>query len=271
MATNDLLAERRDGILYLTMNRPDKLNAMSDAMLGALVEELSQAGRDNEIGCVVLTGAGRGFCSGGDIGGMSQRNQAAAQAGAAPMPVEYAVGRLRHSMEASRLLHEIPKPTIAAVNGAAAGAGLSLAMACDLRLAADNARFTTAFGNVGFSGDFGGTWTLTQLVGPAKARELYFMPDVIGADDALRIGLVNRVYPAASFRDEVDKVAHRIASGPRIAYAYMKANLNEAINCEFKVNLDREAFGQTLTGRTQDHREAVKAFLEKRPPKFQGH
>jgi 2-(1,2-epoxy-1,2-dihydrophenyl)acetyl-CoA isomerase len=143
-------------------------------------------------------------------------------------------------------------------------------MACDLRIASDAARFGTAFARVGFGGDYGGTWSLTRLVGSAKARELYFLADIIGADEALRIGLVNRVVPAASFKDELHKLAKKIANGPTIAYSYMKANLNAAVTHEFSELLDREAWGQTMTGRTEDHREAVKAFLEKREPTFKG-
>ncbi len=160
--------------------------------------------------------------------------------------------------------------TIAAINGPVAGAGLSLAMACDMRIAVDNARLGTAFARVGFSGDFGGTWSLTRLVGSAKAREMYFLADMVDANEALRIGLVNKVAPAASFKDDVHQLATRIANGPTVAYAYMKANLNAAINHEFRELCDREALGQTMTGRTEDHKEAVKAFLEKRQPKFQG-
>ena len=173
-------------------------------------------------------------------------------------------------MEVSRILHEMPKPVVAQLDGAAAGAGLSIALACDLRVASASCKITTAFAKVGFSGDYGGTWSLTHLVGSAKARELYFLADVIGADEALRIGLANRVVSAASFKDEVHAIASRIANGPTIAYGYMKANLNAALNHEFNELLDREAWGQTMTGRTEDHREAVKAFLEKRPPTFKG-
>lgn len=262
----DLLVELRDRVLYLTLNRPDKLNAMSAEMMNGLNNELLKASHDPKIGAVVVTGAGRGFCSGGDITAMRARNEAT---GPAPT-VEERVANLRQGEEVSRLLHEMPKVTIAAVNGPAAGAGLSVAMACDLRIASDNARFGTAFARVGFSGDYGGTWSLTQLVGSAKARELYFLPDVIDANEALRIGLANRVVPAASFKDEVEKLAKRIANGPTVAYTYIKANLNLALTHEFRELLDREAWGQTLTGQTEDHKEAVKAFLEKREPKFQG-
>jgi 2-(1,2-epoxy-1,2-dihydrophenyl)acetyl-CoA isomerase len=147
---------------------------------------------------------------------------------------------------------------------------LSIALACDLRIAADTARFGTAFARVGFSGDFGGTYLLTQLVGPAKARELYFTAEVIGAEEALKLGMVNRVVPAAALTEEVQAFAKRIAAGPIIAYSYMKAHLNLALKSDLRTILDRESYGQTLTGLTEDHKEAVKAFLEKREAKFKG-
>ena len=263
----DLLTELKDRVLYLTLNRPDKLNVMSAEMMGGLVDQLTRAATNPDVGAVVVTGAGRGFCAGGDITAMRDRNEG----GGGPAPsLEDRVAGLRRGEEASLMLHEMAKVTIAAVNGPAAGAGLSVAMACDIRIASDTARFGTAFAKVGFSGDYGGTWSLTRLVGSAKARELYFLADVIGADEALRIGLVNRVAPAASFRDDVHALASRIAGGPSVAYSYMKANLNAAITHEFNELLDREAWGQTMTARTEDHREAVKAFLEKRPPTFKG-
>lgn len=266
MANDHLLTELKDRVLYLSLNRPDKLNAMSNEMMTGLLDALTQAASDSKIGAVVVTGAGRGFCAGGDITAMRARNESSA-----PAPtIEERVAGLRRGEEASLLLHEMQKVTIAAVNGPAAGAGLSLAMACDIRLASDAARFGTAFAKVGFSGDYGGTWSLTRLVGSAKAREMYFTGDIIGADEALKLGIANRVFPAASFRDEVHAFASKIANGPTIAYSYMKANLNAAINHELRELLDREAWGQTMTGHTEDHREAVKAFLEKRPPTFKG-
>jgi 2-(1,2-epoxy-1,2-dihydrophenyl)acetyl-CoA isomerase len=273
----DLIAERRDGVLYLTMNRPDKLNALSDQMIAGLLEELGRAAHDREVGAVVLTGAGRGFCAGGDIGRMRDRNEAGGAAAASSanpsageQGIQTRISSLRRSEEVSLLLHEMPKVTIGAINGPAAGAGLSIALACDLRIASDAARFGTAFARVGFSGDFGGTYLLTQLVGTAKARELYFTAEVLGAEEALKLGMVNRVVPAASLTEEVNAFAKRIAAGPVVAYSYMKAHLNLALKSDLRTILDRESYGQTLTGLTEDHKEAVKAFLEKREAKFQG-
>ena len=268
--TEHLIARRHDGVLDLTLNQPDKLNALSDSMIAGLLEELGRAAHDPDVRCVVVSGAGRGFCSGGDVSRMRDRNEGAAAGKAAEQTVEQRMATLRRAEEISLMLHELPKPTIAAINGAAAGAGLSLALACDLRIAADSARLITAFARVGFSGDFGGTWLMTRLVGPARAKEFYFLADPIEASQALALGLVNRVVPAASLMAETAALAKRIASGPAIAYGYMKANINAALTADFRTLLDREAVGQTLTGRTEDHREAVKAFLEKRQPTFKG-
>jgi 2-(1,2-epoxy-1,2-dihydrophenyl)acetyl-CoA isomerase len=173
-------------------------------------------------------------------------------------------------MEVSRLLHESPKPTIAMINGPAAGAGLSLALACDMRFMASGARISTAFANVGYSGDFGGSYFLTQLVGPAKARELYLLAEKVDAQEALRIGIVNRVFAEDKLRDETMAVARRIAGGPRVAYRYMKRNINAAESGSLREVFDLEAFGHTRTGETEDHKEASKAFIEKRPPAFKG-
>ena len=173
-------------------------------------------------------------------------------------------------MEVSRLLHEIPKPTIAAIPGAAAGAGLSIALACDMRIAAEGAKITTAFAKVGLSGDFGGSWFLTRLVGTAKARELYYLSDVILAEEAQRIGMVNRVVSPDALADEARTLALRLASGPRIALGFMKRNLTLAETEPLGCALDQEALNHSRTAVTEDHREAAKAFVEKRAPQFKG-
>jgi 2-(1,2-epoxy-1,2-dihydrophenyl)acetyl-CoA isomerase len=177
---------------------------------------------------------------------------------------------LRARMETSRWLHEMPKPTIAMLRGPAAGAGLSLAMACDLRIASDTARLGTAFARVGYSGDFGGSYYLTQLVGTAKARELYFTADLLDAPQALSLGLVNRVVPDARLEEETMALASRLARGPRVAFRYMKRNMNAAESASLKEMLDLEAWHHTRTGMTEDHREAARAFVEKREPQFKG-
>ena len=260
----ELLEELKDKVAVLTLNRPDRLNAMSPPMLDALLEALPRLAADPDIGVVVLTGAGRGFCAGGDVKAMAEGRESIGTT------LEEKAQGLRSRMEVSRWLHEMPKPTIAMVRGAAAGAGLSLALACDLRVASDSARFATAFARVGYSGDFGGSWFLTQLVGTAKARELYFTADIVDAQQALALGIVNRVVPEARLEDETMALAARLARGPRIAYRYMKRNFNAAESGTLKDLLDLEAWHHTRCGMTEDHREAAKAFVEKREPVFRG-
>jgi 2-(1,2-epoxy-1,2-dihydrophenyl)acetyl-CoA isomerase len=260
----DLLESVKDGVAVLTMNRPERLNALSGTMLAALAEALSRLGEDAEVGVVVLTGAGRGFCAGGDVKGMAEGSEMAGTT------LEERAQGLRRHMEVSRWLHEMPKPTIAMVRGPAAGAGLSLALACDIRIAGDSARFATAFARVGYSGDFGGSYYLTQLVGTAKARELYFTADIVDAGEALALGLVNRVVPDARLEDETLMLAGRLARGPRVAYRYMKRNMNAAETGTLKDLLDLEAWHHTRCGMTEDHREAARAFVEKREPTFRG-
>jgi 2-(1,2-epoxy-1,2-dihydrophenyl)acetyl-CoA isomerase len=266
----ELLVQNRDNVLYLTLNRPDKLNALSEGIISGLLDNLRRAAGDDNVGAVVVTGAGRGFCAGGDIGRMRERNEKGAGDGDHAASLDQRIAGLRRSEEVSLLLHELPKVTIAAINGPAAGAGFSISLACDIRIASDQARMGTAFARVGFSGDFGGSYFLTKILGTAKARELYFTGEMLTAQQALDEGIVNRVVPAASFADEVHAFARRIASGPRVAYSYMKANLNAAVYSDVRTMLEREALGQSLTGLTEDHKEAVKAFLEKREPKFSG-
>ena len=260
----DLIEMVKDGVALLTMNRPDRLNALSNEMLDAMLEALPRLADDPNVGVVVLTGAGRGFCAGGDVKAMAEGREMAGDT------LEERAQGLRSKMEASRWLHEMPKPTIAMVRGAAAGAGLSLALACDIRVAGESAKFGTAFARVGYSGDFGGSYYLTQLVGTAKARELYYTAELVDAKQALALGLVNRVVPDDRLEEEAMALAGKIARGPRVALRYMKRNLNAAESGTLKDLLDLEAWHHTRTGQTEDHREATKAFVEKREPTFRG-
>ena len=260
----DFLEQVKDGVAILTMNRPGRLNAMSRPMLEAMEAALGRLAGAPEIGAVVLTGAGCAFCAGGDVKAMAEGAEVAGGS------LEERAQQLRARMEVSRWLHEMPKVTIAMVRGAAAGAGLSLALACDLRVASDTARFATAFARVGYSGDFGGSWYLTQLVGTAKARELYYTADIVDAQQALTLGIVNRVVPDTRLEEETMALAGRLARGPRVAYRYMKRNFNAAESGTLKDCLDLEAWHHTRTGMTEDHKEAAKAFVEKREPTFKG-
>ena len=259
---SDLLETIDDGVATLTLNRPDRMNAFSKEIMDGLLAGLPRLAGDPSVGVIVLTGAGRAFCAGGDVKRMA--------ADETPPSEAEATANLRQRMEVSRMLHEIPKPTIAMVNGAAAGAGLSIALACDLRFAGESARFITAFAKVGFSGDFGGTYFLTKLVGSAKARELYFTADPVSARQALALGIVNRLFPDEDLQKETLAFARRLANGPRVALGLMKQNLNIAESGTLSELLDAEAVGQIRTGRTEDHREAAKAFVEKRAPVFVG-
>ncbi len=258
----ELIETIEDGIATLTFNRPERMNALSTPIMEGLLYGLPRLAGDPAVKAVVLTGAGRAFCAGGDVKDM-------AQGGEKPSAAE-ATAHLRSRMEVARILHVLPKPTIAMINGPAAGAGLALALACDLRIAGVSARLVTAFVRVGFSGDFGGTYFLTRLVGTAKARELYFTGRPVDADEALSLGLVNRVVPDEELASVTMELARSLAQGPSIALGLMKRNLDCAEGGGLAELLDMEAAHQVQTGRTEDHREAAKAFVEKRAPIFTG-
>lgn len=259
--TEDLKFELDERVATLTMNRPDKLNALSSAMIESAIGHLERCATDPDVGAVVLTGAGRGFCAGGDIEAM---------ASAGNPTLEEAIDVQKRVHRFSWLLYELPKVTIAAINGAAAGAGLGLALSCDLRIATKRAKLLTAFAKVGFGGDFGTTWNLARLVGPAKAKELFFLSDAVLGEEAVQLGLVNRAVEGDAFSDEVATMARRIAHGPLVSYRYMKENVNLAMTADCRTLLDREALTHLRCGQTDDHREGVAAFLEKRAPAFRG-
>jgi len=261
MAEEVILTSITDRVATLTFNRPDKLNALSLDLIKRSVDSLNEWSANPEIGCVIVTGAGRAFCAGGDVSTMAQDDTET---------LEQKIDRLRQMHELSRVLYDMPKVTIASVNGFAMGAGLGVCLACDLRIASGQARFGTAYAKVGYGGDFGTTWLLTQYVGGPKAKELFFLGDIIDANEAHRIGLVNRVVPHDSLQSEVSNTASRIAQGPLTSFRYMKANINLASSADFRTMLDREAETHMRCSMTDDHKEGVRAFMEKREPKFVG-
>jgi len=261
MADEVILTNVSDKVATLTFNRPDKLNALSMDLITGSIDILKSWSNDPEIGCIVVTGSGRAFCAGGDVSTMALDDSET---------LEQKIDRLRQMQELSWVLYNMPKVTVASVNGFAMGAGLGVCLSCDLRIASDQARFGTAYAKVGYGGDFGTTWLLAQYVGGPKAKELFFLGDIIDANEAHRIGLVNRVVPHDNLTSEVNSIASRIAHGPLTSYRYMKANVNLAPSVDFRTMLDREAETHMRCSMTEDHKEGVRAFMEKRQPKFVG-
>jgi 2-(1,2-epoxy-1,2-dihydrophenyl)acetyl-CoA isomerase len=267
--TDHLIARIEDRVATLTMNRPERRNAFSGEMLAGLARALEEAESASDVGCVVLTGAGGAFSAGGDVKGMNERNAGAGSEGPG-IDARIHAQRLSQRATAGRI-YAMPKPVIAALPGAAAGAGFALAMACDLRIASQSAVLLTSFARVGFSGDYGGTFFATQVVGAARARSLYYLSERVGAEEALRIGLVNRVVPTSELEKATRELALRLAHGPSVAYRYMKENINRAASgADVFDCLDLEATHHVHTGLTEDHREAARAFVEKREPTFKG-
>ena len=263
MSNDAILIEVKDNVGRITFNRPKQMNAINRDMSTRIREQLTAWSIDPDIGAVVLTGEGRAFCAGGDVSDMAKGSDKAPT-------MEESLDILRYGQEMCWLLHSMPKITIAAVNGYAMGAGLGIALSCDLRIASDQAKFGTAYAKVGFGGDYGTTWQLTQLVGEAKAKELFILADIIDAKEAHRINLVNRVVDHDLLDQTVTEMATRIAHGPRVSYRYMKENINLATRQDFRTILDREAFTHLRCGQTADHKEGATAFVEKREPAFKG-
>jgi len=262
-STDHLLIDITDGVATLTFNRPDRLNALSREMIENSIETLKKLAIDPEVGCIVVTGAGRGFCAGGDVQAMNEGQ-------GRDMSFEDRLDRQRYSHSLSGLLYTIPKVTIAAINGPAAGAGMAIALACDLRVASEDAKLTTAFAKVGFGGDFGITWPLTRILGEGKAKELMFLSEKLTGSEAKELGLVNRVVPHDELASSVKELAQQIAQGPQVSYRYMKENVRLSSEQDYMSLLDREAWTQLRCGDTEDHREGARSFVEKRAPKFTG-
>ncbi len=269
--TDHILARVEDRVAVITLNRPERRNALSGPMLKGLATALSEAERASDVGAVVLTGAGGAFCAGGDVKAMNERGEGSGGKGARAGGIDDAIQRQRLDQRSTAgRIYTMAKPVIASLPGAAAGAGLSLALACDLRIASENAVLLTAFANVGFAGDYGGTFFMTQLVGSAKARELYYLSERVDAKEAERLGLVNLVVSADALEEKTLELAGRIGRGPTIAYRYMKENLNRAVGGDVIECMDLEATHHVHSGQTEDHRNAVRAFVEKRKPEFKG-
>ncbi len=262
MAYETLIAETVDGVLTLTLNRPDVLNAVTDTMLKELQDALRGAERDAAVRCIVLTGAGRGFCSGQDLNSRGESSDGR----------RLSVGEhLREGYNpVVRRIRTIEKPVIAAVNGVAAGAGANLALACDLRIASEAAMFVQAFVKIGLVPDAGGTIFLPLLVGLGKAAELAFTGDRIGAEEAHRLGLVNQVVPADVLMEKTHELAARLAALPTRAIGLTKRAFNRAVMPDLEAIFDYEADMQELASRTRDHQEGVAAFRERRTPNFTG-
>jgi len=257
MALETLLVDRADGIVTVTLNRPEKKNAANGVMWDELLVTFREIAASTEDRVVVLTGAGGAFCSGADVSGMGGRET-------------HGLANMRHISDIALALYRLPQPTIAKVRGVATGAGMNMALLCDLVVASDTARFSEIFARRGLTIDFGGSWALPRRVGLHRAKELTLLTDIIDATEADRIGLVNRVVPDADLDKFVDEWATRLAAGPPIALAQSKRLLNNAVGITLEQALDEEGAAQTVNMSTKDTAEAVAAFLEKRDATFQG-
>lgn len=263
--TESVLNVSREGrVAILELNRPERLNALSGDLHDALNDAVAQAADDPDVGCVVVTGAGRAFCSGGDTG-------SGPRTAAGPVSQEQRMERIVHHAETTRLLHVMPKPTLAIVNGAAAGAGLALALACDMRIAASDAMMTTAYARLALPGDFGCTYFLTRLVGPAIASELMFLSEKVGMERALALGLVNRVADPGDLMTQGLAMAQAMAAMPPVTIRMMKRNIRAAHDADFEEMIEREAAAMVRCTKTQDAKEAMLARREQRSPVFVGY
>ncbi len=263
--TEELLCQITQRVAVVTLNKPHKKNALGDILTPALRALLPQLESRSDVGCVMITGAGNAFCSGGDV---SEMGGSAKPDASAESLEERAADLTQKQLALTGRLYHLTKPTVAALPGAAAGAGLSIALACDLRIASHDAFLMTAFKNVGLSGDYGATWFLTRLVGLARAKSMFYFSPRVTATQALDMGLVDRVYPAESFREEALCYAVEIANGPTQALCKLKLNLQAGLNQSLEESLALEAKHMIESGHSGEAHEAIKAFKEKRKPWF---
>jgi 2-(1,2-epoxy-1,2-dihydrophenyl)acetyl-CoA isomerase len=271
-----IISELDDGVLSITLNRPEKLNALTPPMAYRLLETLKAAARDPDVRCVLLKGAGRAFCSGGDVSQFAAvdiEDPVAVKNSGHPAwaEAELSADRLRERAETAVLLHTMPKPTISAVRGPAMGAGLSLMAACDIRIATGDAVFGTAYAKVGLSGDYGASYFLSQLVGPSMAREMFFLDRRLDAREAERFGLINRVVEGEDLEGAAMTIARQLAAGPPVAWRYIKQNLVAAEASSLRDVLDVESRNMIRTMNTSDAKGAIEAFLSKKPVTFAGY
>jgi len=259
---SDLLYEVADRIATITLNRPDKLNAFTGPMIDAWAQALAEAQRDDAVHVLVVTGAGRAFCAGGDVGRMGEGT---------PTALEHKNQLWENIHRVPKALETMDKPVIAMVNGLAVGAGMGMSLMCDVRIASSEARFSTGYVKVGLVPGDGDTYFLPRLVGSAKALELLWTADFVEAEEALRLGIVNRVVPAAELRDATYALARQIADGPQVAIRMIKRLVYQSLTLPLRTHLDLVSSHMGIIRQTADHAEGVAAFKEKRPPKFQGH
>ncbi|MBP6814202.1 MAG: enoyl-CoA hydratase/isomerase family protein [Burkholderiaceae bacterium] len=263
--TDQLLCEIRDGVALITLNRPEARNAMSPQLTPALSRMIQERGEDPRVGALLITGAGTAFCAGGDVKGMGDNSSQKSLSAE-----ERAAGMIERHRRLTGALVGVRKPTIAALPGAAAGAGLAIALACDIRIAAKSAFVSAGYSRIGLSGDYGVAWLLTRAVGSPIAREMMFTSERVDSERAERIGLFNRVVDDARLQEEAFALARSIAQGPAVALRLMKDNLDEARDIDHDTAVVREAQRLAQAAQTEDHREAVRAFVEKRKPVFSG-
>jgi enoyl-CoA hydratase/carnithine racemase len=263
--TNELLCEITERIGVITLNRPEARNALSDRLTPALRRMIKHCGEDASVGAILITGAGTAFCAGGDVKGMGDG------APNTDIPLEERIANLRTKQRTlTGALVGLRKPTIAALPGPAAGAGMAIALACDIRIAAESAIMSTGYARIGLTGDYGIAWLLTRLAGTARARELMFLSERLDARRCEALGLVNRIVPDNELREAAFALARQLADGPAFAYGRIKDNLDQALTSDLLASMDREAENMVAAARTSDHREAVRAFVEKRKPSFIG-
>jgi len=265
MTMSDLQLDRHDRVLLARLNRPDKKNAQSEEMLDLLSSALHDANDDPDIGCVVITGAGDAFCSGGDLGRRARDEHAGD-----PTPLERKTRLQKVSHKVARAVDAFEKPLIAAVNGAAVGAGMDMALMCDLRVAGRSARFSEGYIKVGLIPGNGGCYLLPRLVGLGRALELLWTGDFVGADEALQIGLVNHVYPDEELIPRTLELAKRFADAPSVQVSAIKKLVYQGLHSDFRTSLDTVAAHLAVVQSTEDYKEAVRAFKEKRPGRFKG-